>query len=235
MRHWRHARPRSDDGKGESSEAQVDCVRLAVARGDRFRSRGGRSVRPGDGGDTLTIYAQSGDRIPFEAALAIWKKQNPNVDVRVTYADTNPYQSTLRTQLAAGTAADVFTVWPGNGNPAAIQVLAPYRYLADLSKEAFAKQEPAGIKAVTRVNGKLYFVPPAFSGIGAIYNMGTLNRRSASGRRRPGARSSLSATRRRKPASPRTRSASRTRGSRSSSRTPSFPRSCTARSRTGSG
>jgi raffinose/stachyose/melibiose transport system substrate-binding protein len=24
------------------------------------------------------------------------------------------------------------------------------------------------------VNGKLYFVPPAFSGIGAIYNMGTL-------------------------------------------------------------
>jgi raffinose/stachyose/melibiose transport system substrate-binding protein len=128
------------------------------------------------GADTLTIYAQSGDRIPFEAALAIWRKQNPNAPVRVTYADTNPYQSTLRTQLAAGTAADVFTVWPGNGNPAAIQVLAPYRYLADLSKEAFAKREPAGIKAVTHVNGKLYFVPPAFSGIGAIYNMGTLSK-----------------------------------------------------------
>jgi raffinose/stachyose/melibiose transport system substrate-binding protein len=126
--------------------------------------------------DTLTIFAQSGDRIPLEAALAIWKKQHPDAKVRVTYADTNPYQSTLRTQLAAGTAADVLTVWPGNGNPAAIQVLAPYHYLADLSKEAFAKREPAGIKAVTHVNGKLYFVPPAFSGIGAIYNMDTLSK-----------------------------------------------------------
>jgi raffinose/stachyose/melibiose transport system substrate-binding protein len=124
--------------------------------------------------ENLTIYAQSGDRIPMEAALAIWKRQNPDVNVRITYADTNPYQSTLRTQLAAGTAADVFQVWPGNGNPAAIQVLAPYRYLADLTTQPFAKREPAGLKAVTRLNGKLYFVPPAFSGIGAIYSMGTL-------------------------------------------------------------
>jgi raffinose/stachyose/melibiose transport system substrate-binding protein len=126
--------------------------------------------------NSLKIYAQSGDRIPFEAALAIWKKQNPSVKVQVTYADTNPYQSTLRTQLAAGTAADVFEVWPGNGNPGAIQVLAPYHYLADLSKQPFAKREPAGIKAVTHVGGKLYFVPPAYSGIGAIYNMNTLSK-----------------------------------------------------------
>jgi raffinose/stachyose/melibiose transport system substrate-binding protein len=123
---------------------------------------------------SLKLFVQSGDRIPFQATLAIWQKLNPSVKVHVTYADTNPYQSTLRTQLAAGTAADVFEVWPGNGNPAAIQVLAPYHYLADLSKQPFAKREPAGIKAVTHVGGRLYFVPPAFSGIGAIYNMDTL-------------------------------------------------------------
>lgn len=123
---------------------------------------------------TLKIFAQSGDRIPFEATLKIWKKKNPNIKVQVTYADTNPYQSTLRTQLAAGTAADVFEVWPGNGNPGAIQVLAPYHYLADLSSQPFAKREPTGLKIVTHVNGKLYFVPPAYSGIGAIYNLGTL-------------------------------------------------------------
>jgi raffinose/stachyose/melibiose transport system substrate-binding protein len=123
---------------------------------------------------SLNIYAQSGDRIPLQAALAIWQKRQPDVKVHVTYADTNPYQSTLRTQLAAGTAADVFEVWPGNGNPAAIQVLAPYNYIADLSKQPFATREPAGIRAVTHVKGKLYVVPPALSGIGAIYNMGTL-------------------------------------------------------------
>jgi raffinose/stachyose/melibiose transport system substrate-binding protein len=117
--------------------------------------------------DSLKIYAMSGDRIPMEAVLKVWKQQNPDVKVNITYADTAPYQSTLRTQLAAGTAADVFEVWPGNGNPGAIQVLAPYGYLADLSKQPFAKREPAGIKAVTHVKGKLYFVPPAYSGIGA--------------------------------------------------------------------
>lgn len=124
---------------------------------------------------SLRLFVQSGDRIPFQATLKIWAKMHPDVKVNVTYADTNPYQSTLRTQLAAGTAADVFEVWPGNGNPAAIQVLAPYGYLMDLSKQAFAKREPKGLKIVTHVDGKLYFVPPAYSGIGAIYNMNTLN------------------------------------------------------------
>jgi diketogulonate reductase-like aldo/keto reductase len=64
--------------------------------------------------------------------------------------------------------------WRDRG--AAIQVLAPYHYLADLSKQSFAKREPAGIKAVTHVGGRLYFVPPAYSGIGAIYNMNTLGK-----------------------------------------------------------
>jgi raffinose/stachyose/melibiose transport system substrate-binding protein len=123
---------------------------------------------------SLRIYALAGDRIPMEAVLKVWKAQNPGVKVNITYADTSPYQSTLRTQLAAGTAADVFEVWPGNGNPGAIQVLAPYHYLADLSSQPFAKREPAGIRSVTHVKGKLYFVPPAYSGIGAIYNMQTL-------------------------------------------------------------
>jgi raffinose/stachyose/melibiose transport system substrate-binding protein len=70
----------------------------------------------------------------------------------------------------------VFEVWPGNGNPGAVQVLAPYHYLADLSKQPFAKREPKGIQFVTHVNGKLYIVPVAFSGIGAIYNMDNLKK-----------------------------------------------------------
>jgi raffinose/stachyose/melibiose transport system substrate-binding protein len=129
---------------------------------------------------SLNIFAISGDRIPLQATLKIWQQQNPDVKVHVTYADTTPYQSTLRTQLAAGTAADVFEVWPGNGNPGAVQILAPYGYLADLSSQPFAKREPAGLKVVTHVGGKLYIVPVAYSGIGAIYNMGTLAKLGAS-------------------------------------------------------
>jgi raffinose/stachyose/melibiose transport system substrate-binding protein len=149
---------------------------LLVAAVAAFATSAASAQNNSSTSSTLKIYAQSGDRIPFEAALKIWKKQNPSIKVQVTYADTAPYQSTLRTQLAAGTAADVFEVWPGNGNPAAIQVLAPYHYLANLSSQPFAKREPAGLKVVTHVSGKLYFVPPAYSGIGAIYNMDTLTK-----------------------------------------------------------
>jgi len=45
-------------------------------------------------------------------------------------------------------------------------VLAPYHFLADLSGQAFAKREPAGIRNVTHVSGKLYTVPLAISGLG---------------------------------------------------------------------
>jgi raffinose/stachyose/melibiose transport system substrate-binding protein len=124
---------------------------------------------------SLKIYALTSDRTAFEAVLAVYKKSHPGVKISITYADVTPYQSTLRTQLAAGTAADVFEVWPGNGNPGAIQVLAPYHFLADLSKQAFAKREPGGIKSVTHVGGKLYTVPLGLSGLGPIYNMSVLS------------------------------------------------------------
>src|SRR4051794_4155901 len=126
-------------------------------------------------GASLKVYALTSDRAGFKAVLAAYKKVDPSVSVKVTYADVTPYQSTLRTQLAAGTAADVFEVWPGNGNPGAIQVLAPYHFLADLSGQRFARREPAGIRNVTHVAGKLYTVPLAISGLGPIYNMTVLN------------------------------------------------------------
>lgn len=125
---------------------------------------------------TLKISALTSDRTAFEAVLAQYKKTHSSLDIKVTYADVAPYQSTLRTQLSAGTAADVIEVWPGNGNPGAIQVLAPYHFLKDLSKQPFAKREPAGIKPVTHVAGKLYTVPLGLSGLGPIYNMGALRK-----------------------------------------------------------
>jgi raffinose/stachyose/melibiose transport system substrate-binding protein len=128
----------------------------------------------------LKVYALTSDRTGFQAVLAVYKKQHPDVNVKVTYADVTPYQSTLRTQLSAGTGADVFEVWPGNGNPGAIQVLAPYHFLADLSGQRFAKREPAGIKKVTHVGGKLYTVPLAISGLGPIYNMSVMGQLGAS-------------------------------------------------------
>src|SRR5262249_8671746 len=122
----------------------------------------------------LKVYALTSDRTGFQAVLAVYKKLHPDVSVKVTYADVSPYQNTPRTQLAAGPAADVVEVWPGNGNPGAIQVVAPYPFLADLSHQRFASREPKGIRKVTHVAGKLYTVPLAISGLGPIYNMDVL-------------------------------------------------------------
>ncbi|MEU9638488.1 extracellular solute-binding protein [Streptomyces tendae] len=128
----------------------------------------------GGGGDSLRVAANSTDRVPMDAVVEAFKKAHPDIDVNVTYADTDQLQSTLRTQLSSGTAPDVFTVWPGNGNPAAVQVLQQGGYLADLSDYDFASDIADGDKSVTQVKGKTYIVPVTFNGIGAIYSKKTL-------------------------------------------------------------
>ncbi|MFD7709695.1 extracellular solute-binding protein [Streptomyces sp. NPDC059786] len=68
----------------------------------------------------------------------------------------------------------VGTVWPGNGNPAAVQVLQKGGCLADLSGYGFVSKIAAGDRSVTQVDGKTYIVPVTFNGIGAIYDKATL-------------------------------------------------------------
>lgn len=126
------------------------------------------------GGDTLRVAANSTDRVPMDAVVEAFRQANPDIEVDVTYADTDQLQSTLRTQLSSGTAPDVFTVWPGNGNPAAVKVLEEGGYLADLSDYGFVSKIAEGDKSVTQVDGKTYIVPVTFNGIGAIYNKETL-------------------------------------------------------------
>ena len=122
------------------------------------------------GAKSLRVSAVATDRAGTEAVIKAFKQHNPGVEIATSYADTDQYQGTLRTQLSSGTAPDVFFAWPGNGNPGAIEVLAPTGYLADLSGRSWTSKIPAGIKPVTQVGGKTYIVPLTFVGIGALYN-----------------------------------------------------------------
>lgn len=122
------------------------------------------------GGKTLTIASTATDKAAVEAAIAAFTKANEGVEIKATYADTDAYHSTLRTQLPAGTAPDVFGVWPGNGNPSALQVLVKGGFVKEQSDAPWAGDVPAGFDSVTKVDGKRYIFPVSLTGIGAIYN-----------------------------------------------------------------
>nr|BFE74049.1 hypothetical protein GCM10020092_073500 [Actinoplanes digitatis] len=90
--------------------------------------------------------------------------------VNFTTSGADQYQAQIRTQLASGTAPDVMTVWPGNGNPGATYVLAKPGYLLDLSDQPWAAKLPEAFKTVAQYEGKTYNAVFGLNGIGAVYN-----------------------------------------------------------------
>jgi raffinose/stachyose/melibiose transport system substrate-binding protein len=126
------------------------------------------------GGNALTLSATTNEKPALDAIVAEYKKTHPDVDIQVTTAGVDQYQTTIRTQLSSGTGPDVLFVWPGNGNPAALEVLQGAGYLEDLTSLGFADEVPEGIRSVTQIDGKAYIAPITFSGIGAIYNTGAV-------------------------------------------------------------
>jgi raffinose/stachyose/melibiose transport system substrate-binding protein len=123
---------------------------------------------------TLTIFWKGSEAAGAQAVVDDFKKKYPDVTVNFSSAPVDQYQPTIRTQLSAGTAADVIFAWPGDGNVAAIKQLTPGGYLKDLSKESWASKYPDALKPLTSVNGKTYLMAPAVSSFGPWYNTQTL-------------------------------------------------------------
>lgn len=119
---------------------------------------------------TLVIGAYATAKAALDPLIEQFEADNPGITVNATYADNQPYQAAIRTQLSSGTAPDVFTVWPGNGNPGAMEVLAPGGFLLDLSTVEGLPELPESLASVTEVDGAQYVFPLTVAGIGAVYN-----------------------------------------------------------------
>src|SRR5688572_25166504 len=124
----------------------------------------------GTGTDSKVLTLASVDQGSIEDVVKAFEAANPGVKVNFTTSGADQYQQQIRTQLASGTAPDVMTVWPGNGNPGATYVLAKPGYLMDLSGQPWVSKYPAGVKGVTQFDGKTYNAVFGLNGIGAIYN-----------------------------------------------------------------
>ncbi|WP_326762521.1 extracellular solute-binding protein [Streptomyces phaeochromogenes] len=131
-------------------------------------SGGTKAGSSGGGSKTLTLA--SVDQGSVEDVVKAFEKANPGVRVRYTTSGADQYQQQIRTQLSSGTAPDVMSVWPGNGNPGATHVLAKPGYLRDLSDQSWAAKMPDAIKSVAQYEGKTYNAIFGQNGIGAVYN-----------------------------------------------------------------
>lgn len=130
----------------------------------------------GSGATSTTLTLASVDQGSIEDVVKAFEAANPGVKVNFTTSGADQYQQQIRTQLASGTAPDVMTVWPGNGNPGATHVLAKPGYLLDLSDQAWAAKLPSGLKSVTQYEGKTYNAVFGVNGIGAIYNQQAMDK-----------------------------------------------------------
>jgi raffinose/stachyose/melibiose transport system substrate-binding protein len=135
---------------------------------------GGTAAR--SGGDSHTLTVASVDQGSIEDVVKAFEAANPGVKVNLTTSGADQYQQQIRTQLSSGTAPDVMTVWPGNGNPGANYVLAKPGYLLDLSDQPWAAKLPDAVKTVAQYNGKTYDAIFGLNGIGAVYNQQALDK-----------------------------------------------------------
>jgi raffinose/stachyose/melibiose transport system substrate-binding protein len=138
-----------------------------LAACSRFVGGGGQGSG-GGGSGSLQIAMTGINPEPIQVFINAFKEKNPDTKVNMTIADTDKYQTSIRTQLASGTAPDVFFVWPGNGNAMALEQVGPAGFIADLSDEPWADDIPERYESVTQLNGKTMILPTTTTLIGAI-------------------------------------------------------------------
>jgi raffinose/stachyose/melibiose transport system substrate-binding protein len=131
---------------------------------------GGTNAGAGSGSGSTTLTLASVDQGSVEDVVKAFEAANPGVTVRYTTGGADQYTQQIRTQLSSGTAPDVMTVWPGNGNATTTYVLAKSNYLLDLSDRPWVSTLPDAIKTVSQYNGKTYSAVFGVNGIGAVYN-----------------------------------------------------------------
>jgi raffinose/stachyose/melibiose transport system substrate-binding protein len=130
----------------------------------------------GSGSDSKTLTVASVDQGSLEDVVKAFEAANPGVKVNFTTGGADQYTQQIRTQLPAGTAPDVMTVWPGNGNAMTTFVAAKAGYLLDLSDRPWAAKQPEAVKKVSQYEGKTYTGIFGINGIGAVYNQEAMSK-----------------------------------------------------------
>jgi raffinose/stachyose/melibiose transport system substrate-binding protein len=93
---------------------------------------------------------------PYKSLAQAFEAANPRYKVNLQTVSGTAYGTTLRTQLQAGTAPDVFYTTPGRGNPHGIVELAEAGFLADISSTRAATTIPKSAELNFKLGSKIY-------------------------------------------------------------------------------
>lgn len=162
-----------------SIAAAIAVLGLALASCSGTPESPATETEEATGEGVLTIFAIPNGKAALDVLIPEFEEANPGIDVEITYAEVDSMVTTLRTQLASGTAADVFYAWPGNATAAGVSSLAPEGHLLDLSDQPYADMFPAGSRVTTTYDDKLYVLPLTVGSIGAIYNVAAVDEAGA--------------------------------------------------------
>ncbi|MFJ4208054.1 ABC transporter substrate-binding protein [Paenarthrobacter sp. NPDC089675] len=112
---------------------------------------------------------------PYLALIDAFKAKNPNITVKLVESPQDQHGQTMRTQLQAGNAPDIFYVTAGRGNNQSFTALADAGYLQDLTDQKWATDAiPASAKNLYYDDGKVFAVPADLAPLTELENTGVL-------------------------------------------------------------
>lgn len=124
-----------------------------------------------DGGVQTVLTFASGQQAAAQQLLDGFQEAHPEYRVEPVFIEQDSaYIQQIRTQLSAGTAPDIFKVWPGGGDSMSILSVAADGLVEDLSDEEWASKVPENLLSLSGRDGALHSLPATIGGIGAIYN-----------------------------------------------------------------
>lgn len=128
------------------------------------------------GGDSFTLMYSASNTLesPFETLANEYMETHEGVTIELESVPNDTYGDTLRTQLQAGNAPDVFQTEGGSGQTRSVVPLAEAGFLAPLG-ETSAALVPESAESFFNVDGETYAQPLVTAYSGLIVNQVALD------------------------------------------------------------
>ena len=163
-------------GAGLGTAAMAEMLAPVAGATTKLGAGAGRASA---GKATLQISVQTSDE-PALATIAKLYEKTGAANLKLSGISDEDWDVVLPRLFAAGTVGDMALVQPGGGTPVAVETLAPYGYLLDLSDQPFVKRIPKSVLPVCTVGGKVYMAPVTGGAMVVFYNKSMFKKVGAS-------------------------------------------------------